>query len=89
MGLEGLPVNDGEVYGFDIVRDITRNASDLTGLVILWAVAFGVAALALWGRSLGLGIFAAVAALAAGWWTVGKWRSWRDAHRQMQTPKSN
>ena len=43
-----------------------------------------LAALAIWGRSVGLGFVSAVALALALRWTATKWRSWIAAQRQMR-----
>jgi hypothetical protein len=82
MGLEGLPVTDGDVWTFDLLRRGTL--SDSTGLVILWSVGLGTTGIAVWGRSWILGALAVVVVALALWWSHTKWRSRVDDLRMMQ-----
>ena len=83
LGLEGLPVTDGDVWAFDAVRGAMRGG-DRGGLILAWVVGVALAALAIWGRSVGLGFVSAVALALTLWWTATKWRSWIAAQRQMR-----
>lgn len=83
QGLEGLPVNAGEVWAFDAVRSSMRGG-DRGALVLTWACSIGLVSLAVWGGSVILGAFGGVALVLALWWTLTKWRSRRDAERQMR-----
>jgi hypothetical protein len=83
QGLEGLPVNADEVWAFDAVRSSMRGG-DRGALVLIWAGSIGLIWLAVWGGSVILGVLGAVALALALWWTLTKWRSRRDAERQMR-----
>ncbi|HMG28315.1 MAG TPA: hypothetical protein VKH36_16045 [Acidimicrobiia bacterium] len=83
-GLEGLPANDGEVFALDTVR-AGSGRSDTRALIMLWAVGVVAAVLAIWGRSIILGVLTALALPLALWWTIVRWRSRSDARR---TPQS-
>ncbi|HMF84560.1 MAG TPA: hypothetical protein VKI01_14930 [Acidimicrobiia bacterium] len=83
-GLEGLPVNDGEVFALDGVRS-AKTRSDTRALIVLWLVTVIAVALALWARSIILGVFCALALPIAVWWTIARWRSWSDTRR---TPRA-
>jgi hypothetical protein len=81
-GLEGVPITDVEVWGFDAAR----GTSDLAGLALAWVLGVGTAGLAIWGGSPILGVFSFVVlvlALAVRR-TVTKWRSWSEARRMMR-----
>jgi hypothetical protein len=82
MGLEGLPVSDGDVWAFDLLRG--GGWSDLTALVVLWCIGLGTALIAVWGGSWILaGTSATVIALAL-WWTATKLRGRADDRRMMR-----
>jgi len=54
-------------------------------LIVLWLVTVIAVALALWARSIILGVFCALALPIAVWWTIARWRSWSDTRR---TPRA-
>ncbi len=84
MGLEGLPITDGEVVDFDAVRAVMLSVGDLGALVVVWVVTVFLAALAIWARAVVLGGLALIAFAIATWWTWGKCRSHAAAVRQMR-----
>ena len=77
-GLEGLPVNDGEVFALDGAR-AAKGGSDVRALVALWVVGVVAVVLAIWARSVILGVFSALAIPLAVWWTIVKVRGRRGA----------
>lgn len=83
-GLEGLPVNDGEVFALDGVRD-NKQRSDTRALIALWLVVVIALALAIWARSIILGLFSALALPLALSWTIVRLRSSSDSRG---TPKA-
>jgi hypothetical protein len=73
-GLEGLPVNDGEVFMFDGVRGgLPRREWPL--LIFVWVFGAVGAGLAIWEPSLVLGICSALILAFALWMTVSKVRA--------------
>jgi hypothetical protein len=83
MGLEGLPTNSYEVYGFDLARDAQRGG-DRVGLVLGWVLTVPLAALAVTERAPILLTAAAVAIALMGWWSAVRLRSSVSARRMMR-----
>src|SRR5262245_16798364 len=79
-GLEGLPVNDGEVFALDGART-AKEGSDVRALTALWVVGVVAVVLTIWARSIILGVFSALAIPLAVWWTIVKVRSRSDARK--------
>ena len=80
QGLGGLPVNSDEVWMFDGARAGTR-MSDLAALILAWIAVGSLAFIAIWGRSVILGVLGVLALAMVLRWTVTKWRDHADALR--------
>ena len=80
-GLEGLPVNASEAWGFDAVRAAATSNSDTAAFVVCWLAVVGTLAVAIWGASIILGIVGALGLVLVGFWTAGKLRSRADTRR--------
>jgi hypothetical protein len=88
MGLEGLPVTSGDVYGFGEIRLFMRNSGDGGALACVWVALIALIVVAIWGSSLGLGALSVLLFAVAMWWTISKWRSWSAARRQMRRARA-
>jgi len=80
QGLEGLPVNSYEVWGFDAVRSAS-GASDGAALVVCWIVVLLTLALAIWGSSIILDVVGGIGLLVVSMWTASKLRRGAAARR--------
>jgi hypothetical protein len=73
-GLEGLPINEDQVWMLDAVRGGLPR-SDLVALIVVWVFGALGAGIAIWARSLVLGICSAVILAFALWLTLSRWRA--------------
>jgi hypothetical protein len=80
-GLEGLPINSYEVWGFDTVRAAANNTSDVSAYIACWVAVAVTLALAVWGGSIVLGAIGAFGFVLVAVWTRGKIRRRADARR--------
>jgi Flp pilus assembly protein TadB len=82
-GLEGLPVNPTEVWGFNAVRAGRGRPRDTIALIFCWLVTALLGAGAIWGHSVVLGVFAVILLVIVVWWTYTKVRD-RNFIRRVQ-----
>jgi Flp pilus assembly protein TadB len=73
-GLEGLPVNPTEVWGFNAVRRGRGRPRDTLALIFCWLVVALLVVFAIWGDSVVLGVFALILFVVVVWWTYTKVR---------------